>query len=376
MNILLYLFTLPFRLLPSAQTNDGKSPRSFLIVRLDNLGDVMLSTPIYHSLKERFPQSRITVLCGSWALSLLENNPYVDSIIALDCPWFATIGPNKCSPHTFIRSLIKTIRAIRRARFDTFIDLRGHSLQIFLFGWLPAIPVRISTTRSDGTFLMTDPVAHRDEDHEIVKNYRLIQKYAPLNSFYKTEVYSNAHDLASLLAKTGVEVDKPFSVIFNGGSSPLRHLSNARIAALHESLKRNFGLSSFYVGGMNDHREGEAIKRMLRNGSNDFHNICGKINFNELRELICKARIFIGTDSSVTHLSASTDTPSVSLFGPLSPEQVQPLGTNKLFLHHKYPCCPCAQRQCVLTGSNDRAACIEDISVEEITHMVSHLLAG
>ena len=47
--------------------------------------------------------------------------------------------------------------------------------------------------------------------------------------------------------------------------------------------------------------------------------LCGSLQFAELTPLIESARVFIGPDTSVTHLAAATGTPTVALFGPSDP---------------------------------------------------------
>jgi len=91
LNIFLFIFTYPLRVIDITKSNDRKDPSSFLIARIDHIGDVILSTPIYRSLKEAFPKAKIGILCGSWAEEILKTNPYIDYIIVLDCPWWTSI---------------------------------------------------------------------------------------------------------------------------------------------------------------------------------------------------------------------------------------------------------------------------------------------
>ena len=109
LNIGLYVLTLPFRLFRTPKSTNIGNPDSFLIVRLDNIGDVILSTPLYHSIKERFPSAKISVLCGSWAKEILGNNPYVDSLIVVDCPWWSYIRNDAKTTGSFIKNLYKTV---------------------------------------------------------------------------------------------------------------------------------------------------------------------------------------------------------------------------------------------------------------------------
>ena len=378
LNIALYALTLPFRLLNPPKSTNIRKPGSFLIVRLDHIGDVILSTPIYHSIKERFPNAKISVLCGSWAKEILENNPYVDSLIVIDCPWWTSSRNDVDKGKVFIRQLRKTIREICYRRFDVFVDLRGDIRHIFLFGWIPRIPVRISYTRSGGAFLLTSPFLYEGEKHEIEKSYNLFSEFEPIKRFWKTEIYTKLDNINSLQNKLGVSLNinsDDYAVIFNGGRSKLRRLNNGKVAQLCSILIRNYSIKCCYVGHHDDLEDGEKVDRSIDSHFGNFLNLCGKLTLLEVRDLIDLSRLFIGSDSSVLHLSTSTDTPSISLFGPLNPDQAMPIGLNKKVIYHPYPCSPCLQEICVANKSKSVAQCMEDITVEEIILNVEDLLS-
>ena len=66
----------------------GTKPRpnddlSFVVVRLDGLGDVVLTTPLFRELKRAFPNSSCTVIVQEAFRSLLATNPNIDEVIGL-----------------------------------------------------------------------------------------------------------------------------------------------------------------------------------------------------------------------------------------------------------------------------------------------------
>jgi len=60
-----------------------KSPVSFVIFRLDSLGDVVLTTPLFRALKFAYPSSRCTVVVQPAYKALLATNPHIDEILTL-----------------------------------------------------------------------------------------------------------------------------------------------------------------------------------------------------------------------------------------------------------------------------------------------------
>ncbi len=67
-----------------------KGPVSIIIFRLDSLGDVVLTTPLFRELKKAYPESRCTVVVQQAYRSLLVTNPHIDEVLSLPdikLPW-------------------------------------------------------------------------------------------------------------------------------------------------------------------------------------------------------------------------------------------------------------------------------------------------
>lgn len=54
----------------------------FLVVRRDNIGDLVCTTPVFQALRERYPDARIYALTNTYNLPVLHGNPYVDGVFA------------------------------------------------------------------------------------------------------------------------------------------------------------------------------------------------------------------------------------------------------------------------------------------------------
>jgi ADP-heptose:LPS heptosyltransferase len=59
-----------------------ESKMAIVVVRLDALGDVLLSTPIFHALRTRYPEAHITAIVQERCAILLKSNPYLDRVIS------------------------------------------------------------------------------------------------------------------------------------------------------------------------------------------------------------------------------------------------------------------------------------------------------
>src|SRR4051794_11857110 len=63
------------------------SPRSIFVLRNNDLGDVLVITPLFEALRRRFPRARIVAGVGDWAAPILEGNPNVDEMMSVNAPW-------------------------------------------------------------------------------------------------------------------------------------------------------------------------------------------------------------------------------------------------------------------------------------------------
>lgn len=56
--------------------------KSILVIRRDNIGDLVCTTPLIHALRERYPQARIDALVNSYNLPVVMHNPDLDHVYA------------------------------------------------------------------------------------------------------------------------------------------------------------------------------------------------------------------------------------------------------------------------------------------------------
>jgi heptosyltransferase-2 len=95
--------------------------QSILVVRLDQLGDLVLTTPLFRELKRLYPASRCTVVVQPQYKSILTTNPHVDEILMLatwQTKWLPVRARRLASALWFYRT------RLRRRQFDLAISPR------------------------------------------------------------------------------------------------------------------------------------------------------------------------------------------------------------------------------------------------------------
>ena len=98
---------------------------SILVVRRDNIGDLVCATPLIRALRARFPAARIDALVNSYNRSVLANNPDVDNV-------YAYTKAKHREPHESLAEVhwhrLKLMMALRRQRYHWAILANGGCL--------------------------------------------------------------------------------------------------------------------------------------------------------------------------------------------------------------------------------------------------------
>src|SRR3989442_3094019 len=86
---------------------------SFLVIRRDNIGDLVCTTPLFEALRRRFPVARIYALTNSYNLPVLRNNPFIDEAFAYTRGTHGGRGTSLFSVYAHRLGLIWRLRRLR-----------------------------------------------------------------------------------------------------------------------------------------------------------------------------------------------------------------------------------------------------------------------
>ena len=118
-------------------------PQNMLIIHFGQIGDVVLSLPSLESVKKKFTGSKITLLIGKSARSIIELSNLADEIIEVD-----RVKLRDSKKVWSVKQILKLIGEVRRHKFDFVIDM--HSLhETNLIGFLSGAKVRLFANRGN-----------------------------------------------------------------------------------------------------------------------------------------------------------------------------------------------------------------------------------
>src|SRR4051794_38164569 len=148
---------------------------SILAVRLDNLGDVLLTTPAIHAIKASLPDAQITLLTSPVGAQAGNLNPDIADVIVYEAPW---VDPWSQLPHDLDRegSVLATIRSRAFDAAVIFTSFRQSSLPAAYLCYLAGIPLRLGASTDAAGSLLTTRHRHPDRMmHEVGRALNLVE---------------------------------------------------------------------------------------------------------------------------------------------------------------------------------------------------------
>ena len=261
------------------------------------LGDLILSTPLFHSIKNIFPESTLYVITKPFGIQVLKNNPYVDELIIFD----------KSKNSTF--SLIKRLR---KEKFDIAISPhRSHRAAYSLF--LAGIPFRVGFDKAGFSFLYSKTVPHRfDGTHEIDRNLSLLKVFPEYseNNLHKIPELFLTEEEDKSYRKYGLK-DKDYILIAPGSKWNTKRWTEKGFREVIKALREDENV--VLIGGEEDLPFTQKIISPLKNKP---LNLVGKTGLRESFSLIKHAKALISNDSAPVHMAVAFNTPVVDIYGP------------------------------------------------------------
>jgi ADP-heptose:LPS heptosyltransferase len=333
-----------------------RAPR-VLLIRCDHIGDAVMATAVLEPLRDALAPSRLDVLVGPWAAPLFEHHPAIDHLHVYATPWWsAARGAPQLAAW---RALPEIIGAIRDARYDVGIDLRGDLRQIVFFLGLGGMPIRVSTDRTGGRSWLTHCWPYDATLHEVRKNAAI----------------------AALLGASGeprlnVPAGPPPPIASDGrgmivmslrGTEPNRAWPVDHAARVAEEARAQLELATVIVGGPAERPFAEAIVAASRVPVLD---LTGRTTLSETVAVFRQAKAAVTVDSGPMHLAAASGCPVVALFGPGDPRECGPWSSGARVLG-RAPC-GCVHPRCDYGDGPGR--CMTAIEVDAVIDALTHIV--
>jgi heptosyltransferase-3 len=338
-----------------------------LVVTLRRLGDVLLTTPLLRSIRRAFPGATIDVLVFAGTAAILDGNPDIDRVVATPEP------PGAAGSLALMAALFK--------RYHLAVSTQP--------GDRPTLFAVLAGRRHAGIIDPDGPALGR------AARALVLHRRTPADrKLHRVEQMLRLADALGIPRVAGVVSPAAAPLNFSPGAdyavihaAPLfryKQWTQQGWRALAAALKER-GLGVVAIGGPNT-AERERLDAIWQ-GAVPIH----QLSWGQNVTLLQGARLFVGTDTSTTHLAAAAGGPTVALFGPTDPRLWGPWprggldvawqasGTiqrrgNVWLVQNPLPCLPCQLEGCE-RNTTSASACLEELAVDNVLAAADQALA-
>ena len=330
------------------------TPNRILVVKLDHLGDVLLSTPVFSNLRQAYPNAELHALTGTWSRIVLEKHPDVNKVLEYNSPAFCRTGEPASRKQTF-----QLYRALRRQKYDLMVELRG-DWRIAGFALLRVTPKRLDRAALQVANKLGFP--QFTGTHETTRNLNVLHKAGIPTPIQTTTFSVTAEDkkwASDFLTTLQIDKERPLVAIHPGSPIPIKRWMPERYAELADWLIARKRAEILFVGVKDEIPIITEIQARMRTASN---NIAGKTTLTQLASILHKCNVFIGNDSGPMHLAAAVGTQTIGLYGPGDPTRFGPVGPKCQTIRRKLDCPPCPETTCRF----GKEGCMSTIQVADV----------
>ena len=325
------------------------TPRRVLLLRLERIGDLLMSVGAITEIRRRLPDATIDLVVGSWNEALAGLLP-VNSVEVLDAPWLAR-GTTAGS----IGGLLRRAAGWRGRRYDLAINLEG-DIRSNLLPWAAGAKRRVGFGIAGGGPLLTDVVPYDATRHVAANLAALVERSLDLPAgsvpappaaaaLDRARIVlpdrARASARASLAQLAGGILPASLLALHTPGGRAIKQWPAERFAEAASRLAREMDASVVLTGGPDDRAfVDEAESRLAAAGVRTLR-LDGPSDLVILAGILAQCRLLLTGDTGPMHLAAAVGTPIVAVFGPSMPWRYAPLAADHRIVRVDLPCSPC-----------------------------------
>ncbi len=327
---------------------DWRGLRRLLVVRPDNLGDVLLAGPAIAALRAAAPRARLDLLAspaGAPAAALL---PGIDDTVVARVSWQQL--PTTQEPARAGAPDPELVAALAGRGYDAAVVLTSFSQSPWPAGYAlqcAGVPVRAGTSKEFGGTALTHWVPAPDDGlHQVDRALYVLRRLGVPGgaATLRAEIPGRARaHAAAALAASGLDPGAPYAVLLPGASCPARRWPAERFAGVAGRLAAR-GLPAVVTGPA---AERELVDTVTAGAPPGVSGLVGALDVPGLAGLLAGAAVAVTNNSGGMHLADAVGTPIVALFAGTEEEgQYRPRSVRAAVLRAPTWCSPCHQLRC------------------------------
>jgi len=362
-------------------------PRRILVILLSEMGSLVLANPMFARLKQQYPDATLHVLLFA------KNREVLDLLGVIPAANVLTLDDRSLG--RLAMDSIRAIRTLRALEIDAVIDCELFARISSIFAFLSGAPLRVGFHRHTqeglyrGSFInrpvMYNPYRHLSQqfltmvaalESTTVPVAKLLPApdpcIPPRLDFAEQELEQVA---TKLHGDFPALEDRPLVLVYpSGGILPIRAWPIENYSWLCRKLLDD-GCSVGVIGLERDQSIAQVIVDHCQ--SPICINLAGYTkSVRQLLALFHHASLLVTNDGGPGQFAALTPLPTITFFGPETPQLYQPLGTSGYSFYLSLPCSPCLtaynHRNSPCDGDNQ---CLKQITPEKVLAKAHEILA-
>jgi ADP-heptose:LPS heptosyltransferase len=355
--------------LPPAEWTDI---RDLLCVRLDAIGDVLMTGPALRALRAGGPHRRITLLTSAAGAEAAALMPEVDDTIVYSAPWMKVERAPDAAVDMTMAEFLRERRFEAAAIFTVYTQ---SPLPAALLCHLAGIPLRLAHCRENPYLLLTDWIPETEPEqgvrHEVRRQLDLVAGVGarPTGERLSMVVPDAARErIRERLGKLGLAPGGNWVALHPGATAESRRYPPEGWSEVCRMLTHDLGLTVLLTGGGDEEAE---VAFAVSTGAGAGSVITDLPGLADLAALLEAAPLLLAGNTGPVHVAAAVGTPVVDVYALTNPQHA-PWGVSSRVLFCDVPCRWCYRSIC----PEGHHRCVRGVSPEEIVAAALSLLRG
>ncbi len=299
---------------------DWTNCKNILVIRADNMGDLLMSSPAIRALKETF-ECRITLLTSHMGNLISPFIGEIDETIVADLPWIKTEQPVNEN------AIFSLLEKLKKYQFDGAVIFTVYSqspLPAAMLAYMAGIPKTLAYCRENPYHLLTNWLVEKEPfsfiQHQVKRDLELVNSVNAKTTDTHIKINfpeTKKKNVLKKLSEKGVNLEKDWMIIHPGVSEVKREYPQDKWIETGILLRDKLGFQILITGSEPEEELTKNIQKGI--GENSF-SLAGFFSIEEFIALISMSPLVISVNTGTVHIAAATQTPVIVLYALSNPQ--------------------------------------------------------
>jgi ADP-heptose:LPS heptosyltransferase len=326
---------LPLKVARRAAAHAPTTPRRILCLRLERIGDLLMTLPALAELRALAPDGEIDLVVGSWNLDIARAIPGITRVETADAAWLSREGEGLS-----IAPLLKRASSWRPLRYDLAINFEPDIRSNLALAAAGAGRTAGFVSGGGGAVLDVgldyDATAHTEDNALRLVRAALGATSGANPTPMLTIPDDRRADAVRRLAR--LPGGRRIGIHVSGGRA-IKQWPESRFREVAEHLVRDRDASLVLTGAPGDRTLVEIVRSALPDDR--VLDLTAGTDLLTTAAIIQQLDLFVTGDTGPMHLARAVATPIVAIFGPSDPRRYGPRGVHDVIVRIDLPCSPC-----------------------------------